>query len=74
MLKFFCATARKPFGCGIIMDAETYARQRLDIVTVQCPHCDRRHRFLVADAELVPQRGQSDRSGDKLVLAAELKG
>jgi len=51
MLKFFCATIGKPFDSGICMDAETYARERLNIVTVDCPHCKRTHRFLVADAQ-----------------------
>jgi hypothetical protein len=33
------------------MDAETYTRERLKIVAVECPHCQGKHRFLVADAE-----------------------
>ena len=54
MLKFFCATVGKSFESGILMAAETYERERLDIVTAQCPHCHRSHSFLVADADFVP--------------------
>lgn len=51
MLRFYCPTEGKQFDTGIHMDGETYARQRLRIIAVQCPHCERKHRFLVADAE-----------------------
>jgi hypothetical protein len=51
MLRYFCATAGKSFDSGIIMDAETYLRERLKIIVVGCHHCQKRHRFLVADVE-----------------------
>ncbi len=62
MLKFFCATAGKSFDSGNHMDAETYARERLNIVTAECPHCHRNHSFLVADAEFRPFTAQGRRS------------
>jgi hypothetical protein len=51
VFRFFCPTARQHFDSGVLMDAATYARQRLNIIVVVCPHCERRHRFLLADAE-----------------------
>jgi hypothetical protein len=51
MLKFFCPTALQHFDSGVIVDDVTFARQRLNIISVACPHCDRQHRFLLADAE-----------------------
>lgn len=51
MLEFFCATASKPFDSGIVMDRDTYNRQRLAIVNVMCPHCAKQHRFLLADGQ-----------------------
>jgi hypothetical protein len=52
MLRFFCPTARQEFDSGIIVDEETYQRNRLKIVAVTCVHCGRTHRFLLADAHL----------------------
>ncbi|MBB5051883.1 MULTISPECIES: hypothetical protein [Afipia] len=51
-LKFFCPTARQLFESGIWMDAETVNRQRLKLVSVDCPLCKRTHRFMLADARL----------------------
>jgi hypothetical protein len=50
MLRFFCPTAREEFDSGIILDQQTYQRNRLRIVSVICVHCPRKHRFLIADA------------------------
>jgi hypothetical protein len=50
MLRFFCPTAREEFDSGIILDQQTYQRNRLSIVSVLCVHCERKHRFLIADA------------------------
>jgi hypothetical protein len=50
MLRFFCPTARAEFESGIILDPETFQRNRLKIVVVVCVHCERKHRFLLADA------------------------
>jgi hypothetical protein len=50
MLRFFCPTARQEFDSGIILDEETYQRNRLKIVAVECIHCERKHRFLIADS------------------------
>jgi hypothetical protein len=50
MLRFFCPTAREEFDSGIFVDEETYQRNRLSIVSVTCLHCQRTHRFLLADA------------------------
>ena len=50
MLRFFCPTAREEFDSGIILDQQTYHRNRLNIVSVICVHCQRKHRFLIADA------------------------
>jgi hypothetical protein len=51
MLRFFCPTAQKYFDSGVIIDDATFVRQRLNIIAVACPHCERSHRFLLADAE-----------------------
>jgi hypothetical protein len=51
VLRFFCPTAQQHFDSGVLMDDATYARQRLNIIAVACPHCERQHRFLLADAE-----------------------
>ena len=51
MLRFFCPTARQPFDSGVFLDGDTYRRQRLNIISVSCPHCERGHRFLLADTE-----------------------
>ena len=53
MLRFFCPTDHNSFDAGVFMDAETYKRERMDIIRVTCPHCGREHRFLVADAEFM---------------------
>jgi hypothetical protein len=50
MLQFFCPTAQKDFDSGIIVDRDTYNRERLTIVETRCPHCARAHRYLMADA------------------------
>ena len=50
MWRFFCPTAREKFDSGIFLDHETYQRNRLRIVSVGCTHCERTHRFLLADA------------------------
>jgi hypothetical protein len=50
MLRFFCPTAQQEFDSGIILDEQTYHRNRLKIVAVVCVHCERKHRFLLADA------------------------
>jgi hypothetical protein len=51
MLRFFCPTAQQPVDSGVFIDEDTYRRQRLNIIAVHCPHCDKRHRFLLADTE-----------------------
>jgi len=55
MLRFFCPTARAEFDSGIILDQETYRRNRLTIVAVMCAHCQREHRYLLADASVVAE-------------------
>lgn len=55
MLRFYCPSENKKFDTGIYMDGETYTRQRLRIIAVMCPHCERKHRFLVADAEFLTE-------------------
>ncbi len=50
MLRFLCPTVRKEFDSGIILDEQTYRWNRLSIVSVICVHCQRKHRFLIADA------------------------
>ncbi len=51
MLRFFCPSTEREFESGIIVDRDTYERQRLTIVSARCPHCARTHRFLMADAQ-----------------------
>ncbi len=55
MLRFFCPTARQEFDSGIILDEQTYQRNRLKIVTVVCVHCERKHRFLLADSRFTAE-------------------
>jgi RNase P subunit RPR2 len=55
MLRFFCPTAREEFDSGIILDERTYQRNRLSIVSVNCMHCQRQHRFLMADARFTAE-------------------
>jgi hypothetical protein len=50
MLRFFCPTAETYFDSGVFIDEETLRRRRLDIIAVTCPLCERKHRFLLADA------------------------
>jgi len=47
---FHCPTTRQDFNGNIVMDLDTYMRQRMQIIAANCPHCARVHRFLVADA------------------------
>ena len=51
MLRFFCPTSQQHFDSGVLMDEDTYIRQRLSIIAVMCPCCERRHRYLLADSE-----------------------
>jgi len=51
MLRFFCPTARRYSDAGVFIDEDTYRRERLNIITVACPHWGRSHRFLLADTE-----------------------
>ena len=57
-LHYFCPTYQQQIDTGIEVDDETFAKARLRIVRVLCAHCDRVHRFLLADAEkdLAPLR------------------
>jgi hypothetical protein len=55
MLRFFCPTAREEFDSGIILDEQTYQRNRLSIVSVNCILCLRNHRFLIADARFTAE-------------------
>jgi hypothetical protein len=55
MLRFFCPTAREEFDSGIILDEQTYQRNRLSIVSMICVHCQRSHRFLLADARFTAE-------------------
>ncbi|WP_068028332.1 hypothetical protein [Rhodoplanes sp. Z2-YC6860] len=48
-LQFSCPTAQQMIDSGMEMDEQTFRTARLRIVTVSCPHCDRKHRFLLAD-------------------------
>jgi hypothetical protein len=52
MLRFFCPTSQQHFDSGVLIDEDTYTRYRLNIIAVMCPHCERRHRYLLADSEL----------------------
>jgi len=49
VLHFFCPTSLASFETGIILDRQTYDRQRLTIVSVDCKYCEKQHRFLIAD-------------------------
>jgi hypothetical protein len=55
MLKYFCPTAGRQVESGIIVDEDTYQRHRLRILAVNCSHCDKQHRFLMADTEFVAE-------------------
>lgn len=55
MLRFICPTKNMKFETGIYMDRATYHRHRLHIVAAICPHCERKHRFLVADADFIAE-------------------
>ena len=39
------------FTDNTVMDREAYMRQRMKIIAVNCPHCGRVHRFLLADVD-----------------------
>lgn len=52
LLKFYCPTARDFFDSGIRIDKQTLQRERLSIVSLDCPHCGRAHRFMLADARV----------------------
>jgi hypothetical protein len=49
-IHFQCPTHRRDIDTGINVDDETFHRTRLNLVHIPCPHCDRMHRFLLADA------------------------
>jgi hypothetical protein len=49
---FICPTYLQEVDAGIDIDDQTFRRSRLEIVRAQCPHCQRDHRFLLADARL----------------------
>jgi hypothetical protein len=56
-IRYFCPTHRKEIDPQIEVDKDTFMKTRLRIVRVFCPHCDRVHRFLMADSghELIPE-------------------
>lgn len=60
LLKFFCPTTRQSFDSGIWMDEETLHRQRLKIVSLDCPLCGRTHRFMLADARVDEKGAQQE--------------
>ena len=51
-IHFYCPVVRRRVDTGIQMDQATFERTRLNIVHVRCPHCDRTHRFLMADSQV----------------------
>jgi hypothetical protein len=58
MLQFHCPTERKDFDSGIWLDPDTYRRKRLSIVAADCPHCGRKHRYLLADAQFTAEEAE----------------
>ena len=48
-LHFFCPTHERAFEPGFDVDDDTFTRHRLKIVKLDCPWCERAHRFLLAD-------------------------
>ena len=58
-IHFYCPNVRRRIDTGIQVDQITFERTRLNIVHVPCPHCDRIHRFLMADSQIsISQRRQ----------------
>ena len=51
-IHFYCPNVRRRIDTGIQVDQITFERTRLNIVHVPCPHCDRIHRFLMADLQI----------------------
>jgi len=49
---FFCASAAREFDTGVEVDADTFHRKRLSLVSAACPWCGKTHRFLLADARV----------------------
>jgi hypothetical protein len=51
-VSFICPTHLKEVEAGIEIDDQTFRQTRLKIVRIRCPHCEREHRFLLADGHL----------------------
>ena len=49
-IHFYCPSHRRDIGTGIQVDSMTFQRTRLSVVQIICPHCERIHRYLMADS------------------------
>jgi hypothetical protein len=48
-LHFYCPTHQLDIDSGMNIEPSTLVRNKLKVVHVPCPHCDKTHRFLLAD-------------------------